>query len=142
MKKIVAVFSVFAVLSACKTSQKAQNLPKDISLKPERAATSEYTDGLRKEILHLASKKNCTDASKWRMMAMGAKPCGGPEMYVAYPIEDEETILPKIKRYDELREEYNRKSGLFSDCAVVEPPSGIICSDGKAVLVNGTPEVL
>ncbi len=157
MKFILSVLVSLFFLFSC-TSKKPmddENLPKDVALRPEREkpvkdpdviefsddeqfVTIEKLNKLKSEIEELISK-TCDDASKWRISPFGAKPCGGPASYIAYPIDLENEVIPKITKYNSLASEYNKQKGLMSDCALVPPPSGIKCVDGKAVLERSLP---
>ena len=130
---------------ASKNPATADNLPKDISEKPGRDS-AEIADGkdlvkyetlteLQSEIDSLINSETCEDANDWKFSPFGAKPCGGAASYVAYPIDLESEILPKIEQYNTLNDLYNKQQGLMSDCAVVTPPTGIRCENGTAVLV-------
>lgn len=148
------IFVLFLGFS-CKTKTVMdENLPKDISQKPERVPITK-TDSiitdipekeistkvsllelnrLDSEIKDVIQSKTCDDASKWRISPYGSKPCGGPSSYLAYPKELENQIIPKITEYNAMSSRYNQENGLLSDCALVPPPSGISCENGKAVL--------
>lgn len=143
MKNISLVLLISVVLISCKTKKNvAQNLPKDISEKPAYISSTEKEreemDALSKEIDSLINSETCSNSADWRISPMGSKPCGGPATYIAYPIKLENLIIPKIQEYTRRSSNFNRKRGLVSDCAIVPPPSGIRCENGKAVLIKGT----
>ncbi len=160
MKNIFIALGLCVLLTSCKTTPNIDpdTLPKDIALKPaiekdsivpvtslddstEMIALEENIRELRDEIIRLSESKKCDDASQWRISPLGAKPCGGPRKYLAYPKELEAELLPKITKYNNESADYNRKRGLTSDCEVVPIPSGVKCEDGKAVLLyNNTPQ--
>ncbi len=83
-----------------------------------------------------ASSIPCTDASQWRFTPYGAKACGGPQGYLAYPITiDTVDFLNRIEGY-RIREDYlNRKWNVFSTCDVPPAPVSVDCVNGIAVLV-------
>lgn len=155
MKIFLTALLSISLLFSCtnRSSAEAEHLPKDVSLKPElpkKAAdsaqagkkeqdtvvTSGNLTALRQEIENIISKVSCDDASKWRMSPFGAKPCGGPSSYIAYPKTLEAQLLPLIREYNQKNGLYNKQKGLMSDCAVVPAPASIVCEDGKAVLKN------
>lgn len=145
MKNILFVpFLIITVLScsAKKAEKEPETLPKDIALKPEnnfnQQIEREKLSGLIKEIDSLVATENCSDPSEWRSSPIGAKPCGGPSSYIAYPIKMEDEILAKIKTFTTMQADFNKKYQLMSDCAVVPPPAGITCEGGKAVLVKSS----
>lgn len=135
------------VLMDCTAPQKiADNLPKDISLMPIKKKTDEYSLEeearqlrlLDEQIRQLATKKYCTFAEEWRMTPYGSKPCGGPNEYLAYPIDVEEQIIPLIQDFTRREAHYNILAGLSSDCVLVPQPSDIVCKNGKAELIYPT----
>lgn len=135
----LAVFS----LSACnskKALENSEDLPKDIALKPENNLSQQQDkDRLTlviKKIDSLAQSQTCSDAADFTFTAIGAKPCGGPSSYIAYPKKLESEILPEIQKFTAMQSEFNKKYNLMSDCSMVPEPTGINCVEGKAVLVN------
>lgn len=150
-------FSILVLLAVSCGSRKinTDDLPQDIALKPARQKLTdsssvvkkeEYDPGnekkmqdLREEIDKLIASEICSDPSEWRISPLGAKPCGGPAKYIAYPKSKESEILSKIQKYTELQTAYNKAKNLVSDCKIVPPPSGIECKNGYAVLIQSGP---
>ncbi len=142
------------LIASCDSQKKVieENLPKDIALKPiaeqpdkdstiieqpeetSNLVSLQSLNLLKKEIDDLISEVSCDDPYQWRTSPFGAKPCGGPSEYIAYPKKMESQILPKITKYNSMSSLYNKQNGLISDCMLVPPPSGIKCENGKAVL--------
>ena len=147
MKNILIIAIAVLSLSSCKSKKAVdpETLPKDISQKPDnnisQQSDREKLSVLIKEIETQINTETCTDAADWRFSPIGSKPCGGPSSYIAYPIKMEDEILPKIKKFTEMQSVFNKKFNLVSDCMMVQPPSGIQCVDGKAVLVSGSSAV-
>ena len=116
------------------------NLPKDILERPADESSQKYDqaqlDQLRASIESEVEKEKCTNAGQWAFAPMGAKACGGPQLYIAYPKKMEATILSRIDDYTEKVKAFNQKYGVISDCMLVNPPTGIRCINGKAELVN------
>ena len=95
-----------------------------------------YLDSLYQEILLLSGSFDCINEANWTFTALGARACGGPEMYIAYSIKmDTVTFLNKVKLYTDSQRYYNDKWGIASICSVVTPPKGVICVDGKPIFV-------
>lgn len=143
MKNIFIIGIALLSLVSCKTKKSAENtdtLPKDISLKPENNMAQQedrqQLTSLMREIDALIALEPCTNAADWKFTAIGAKPCGGPSSYIAYPTKLEAQILPKIEHFTQMQSAFNKKYNLMSDCAMVMPPSEIRCENGKAVLVR------
>lgn len=144
MKNFLLIAVAILSLSACKSKKTVENpdtLPKDISLKPDNVMLQQEDQqkmsALIKEIDALIATETCSDAADWDFTAIGAKPCGGPSSYIAYPKKLAGEILPKIADLTAKQKEFNTKYKIMSDCMLVMPPSGIECVDGKAVLVRG-----
>ena len=135
----LAAFSLFA----CNAKKKVENtddLPKDIALKPENNLSQqqdkdELTVAIKK-IDSLAQSETCSNVADFAFTSIGAKPCGGPSSYIAYPKKVEAEILPQIQKFTTMQFAFNKKYNLMSDCALVPEPTGISCENGKAVLVN------
>ena len=149
MKHLIYIPLVVFTLFSCKAKKadkEPETLPKDIALKPDNNYSQqldrERLAVLVKEIDSLAGSEICTDASEWRSSPIGAKPCGGPSSYIAYPIKMEDEILAKIKEFTAQQDAFNKKYQLMSDCAMVPPPAGIRCENGKAVLVISDDEAV
>ena len=143
MKVYLYILIVLLSLASCKSKvQIDENLPKDIALKKvfnkNYASDSATLKNLQAEIVNSIAVISCDDARKWKIAAMGSKPCGGPANYIAYPVEIEEQILPKIKTYTIQESGFNEKYGIVSDCMMETEPTGIICIEGKAELQRST----
>ena len=143
MKNTFIIGIALLSLVSCKTKKSAENadnLPKDISLKPENNVAQQedqqHLTSLIREIEALIALEPCTDPAQMKFSAIGAKPCGGPSSYIAYPSKLEAQILPKIEHFTQMQSAFNKKYNLMSDCAMVMPPSEIRCENGKAVLVR------
>lgn len=144
MKNLLIIIISFLTVVSCSSTKKLsdpETLPKDISFKPENNVSQiEDRENLKQligEIDSLISTEVCTDPTEWTFTAIGAKPCGGPSSYLAYPKKLAEEILPKVTQFTAMQDAINKKYHLMSDCAVVLPPSEIICENGKAVLTGG-----
>ncbi|HET8816814.1 MAG TPA: hypothetical protein VFM61_05130 [Pseudidiomarina sp.] len=65
-----------------------------------------------------------TNLSQCRMLEVGARPCGGPEYYIAYSTEnvDPETIETMAEEYTELRRWLNEEQQMMGTCEVIPEP--------------------
>ena len=134
---------VLLTLLGCQTQKiNPDNLPKDIALKPNNnISQAEDTEVLRQKIKAIEQQIaaiSCTDSSMWTFSPIGAKACGGPSSYIAYPKIATKDILPKIEEFTALQDAYNKKYHIMSNCMMVMPPSDIICENGKAVLISSS----
>jgi hypothetical protein len=141
MKNFLLLIMVLLSFTACKTKVvNTDNLPKDISLKPENNLSQQedrqHLSSLIREIEMQIQSISCDGAADWAFSPIGAKHCGGPTSYIAYPKNMESQILPEIKKFTEMQSAFNKKYNLMSDCKLVTSPTGVKCIDGEAVLVN------
>lgn len=129
----------FASCSSKKGIIEEETLPKDIALKPDNNFTQEDDQRLMKSLIQeidsLIGAEPCTDIANWKFTAIGSKACGGPSSYIAYPVQLEDEILPKVTQFTSMQSTFNTKYGMMSDCAIVLPPTEITCENGKAVLI-------
>ncbi len=142
MKNFLLIASSILLLSGCtsKKSLDVDTLPKDIALKPDnlilQQEEKQAMSALIKEIDSRIQAETCDDAANWEFTAIGAKPCGGPSSYIAYPKKLTAEILPQVAELTAKQMAFNKKYGMMSDCDFVPEPTGIECRDGKAVLIR------
>jgi len=92
---------------------------------PPRAAPADASIELRAEILRVIGNAPCRSDSQCRVIALGSKPCGGPEGYATWSTAgtDARELEALAARFKEARQARNQRLGLVSDCSVVpEPP--------------------
>jgi hypothetical protein len=78
------------------------------------------------EIQRLVGNASCRDDTQCRALAMGSKPCGGPESYMAWSTavtSDARALDAAAQRYKEARQARNQRLGLVSDCSVIAEPT-------------------
>jgi len=139
--RISALLLGFTLFLSCGSAKEVDaHLPKDISERPKDESSQKYEqaqlDQLRASIESEVTKEKCTGAGEWAFAPMGAKACGGPQLYIAYPKKMETTILERINDYTEKVKAFNQKYGVISDCMMVNEPTGVKCINGKAELIN------
>ena len=84
------------------------------------------------EIETLANQFNCENNVDWKFVEIGAKPCGGPNGYIAYSNKiDENIFLNKVKIFTEKQKRYNENWKIFSDCKMIRTPVSVACVNGK-----------
>ena len=90
---------------------------------------------VRGEIVSLIGEPRCANLVHCRVLALGARPCGGPSEYLAYSslTANRETIEAKAYEYSFLEEEVNRSKGAVGSCEVLPPPRAT-CVDGRCTL--------
>ena len=88
------------------------------------------------EIKQTAESETCNNSNDWGYVALGSKPCGGPWEYIAYSKKiNVDDFLKKVKQYNHLQAEDNKKNNRFSDCMFVGEPKGVRCENGKPILI-------
>lgn len=82
------------------------------------------------EVETFAQNKACA-GDDCRVMAMGAKACGGPTRFIVYSLSktDEKTLAEKVKAYTDFQKELNTKYNRISDCAMILMPT-VDCVNG------------
>ncbi|SMO61907.1 hypothetical protein SAMN06265171_103294 [Chryseobacterium rhizoplanae] len=146
MKKIffyfpVIVLSTTLTMVSCNTSKNTNtNLPVDIADRPADEDSQKYEqaqlDRLKASIESEVSGEKCTDASEWAFAPMGAKSCGGPQQYIAYPKKIEAAFLQRVNDYTEKVKTFNEKYNIMSDCVAITPPTSLKCIHGKIRLIT------
>lgn len=143
MKNVLFIAVAILSLNACQSKKSlgdVDTLPKDIALKPDnlilQQEEKQAMSALITEIDAQITTVTCDDAAEWEFTAIGAKPCGGPSSYIAYPKKLAGEILPKVAELTAKQMAFNKKYGMMSDCEFVPEPTGIECREGKAVLIR------
>lgn len=74
--------------------------------------------------MRMIGEATCSDVNQCRVIAFGAKPCGGPWQYLVYSIAltDSTVLTAAVTRYNTLEAELNKSEGRMSDCSFVAPP--------------------
>ncbi|HAH37089.1 MAG TPA: hypothetical protein DEQ87_17915 [Algoriphagus sp.] len=124
MKRYFVILSVL-ILSSCQLFE-SEN----------RVYTLEELELLYAEIKQTAESETCNNSNDWGYVALGSKPCGGPWEYIAYSKKiNVDDFLKKVKQYNHLQAEDNKKNNRFSDCMFVGEPKGVRCENGKPILI-------
>jgi len=99
--------------------------------------TPEMLAEKKQEILNYINSFSCANATECLSIAFGAKPCGGPREYLAYPnTVDQTTLETLVSEYYEMDHQYNIEIGAVSDCMLVNPPNTINCVNGVCTIIN------
>ena len=77
----------------------------------------------------------CDRPQQCHSMAIGAKPCGGPDGYLAWSSKrtDEQTLRPLVARHALARKQENLRSDMLSTC-VFEVDPGVTCQAARCTL--------
>ena len=87
------------------------------------------------EIVSLIGAPRCANLVHCRVLALGARPCGGPSEYLVYSslTANREALEAKAYEYSFLEEEVNRSKTAVGSCEVLPPPRAT-CVDGRCTL--------
>ena len=92
--------------------------------------------GLRNEITSAIGEARCRNLVNCRIVGLGARPCGGPDEYVAYSIweTDREHIANLVFEYNLLKEDMMFESDAVGTCEVLPKPD-VDCVYDRCVIV-------
>ena len=95
------------------------------------------------QIRALIGNAACSDASQCRTLPIGARPCGGPEGYLAYSTSSspEAELLALAEQHRQERAKVHADSGILSNCRFYPDP-GAVCVAGTCQLAPaGNPAI-
>jgi hypothetical protein len=96
---------------------------------------AEAAERLRREIAQLIGEAPCSNLVNCRVIGLGARPCGGPEEYVAFSTwTKREEIQTKVLEYNFLREEMLSGEPRAGACVVLPEPKAA-CVNRRCVTV-------
>jgi hypothetical protein len=118
--RLLAALGVLAMASACVASPQVQAPPASASL----------MDKIRAEVGDAA----CGGPQDCHSIAIGAKPCGGPDSYLAWSSRrsDERRLRALVEQYAAARKDENRRADANSTC-VFETNPGVSCQEGRCI---------
>lgn len=70
-----------------------------------------------------------------QVIALGQKPCGGPERYMVYSeevVQDKKQLLQLVQTYNQLSAFINKQEQLVSDCQVIPEPA-VVLQNGQCI---------
>jgi hypothetical protein len=102
---------------------------------PARSELPAGSAGLLAAIKSEVGEARCDGPQQCRSVAIGAKPCGGPDGYLAWSTgqTDEARLTPLLARYAAARTEENRRANMSSTC-VMETNPGVSCQASRCTL--------
>ena len=126
MKHLVRILILFVLLPSfqCDDNENTRTTPELLVEK-------------KQEIVNYIQSFSCTNASGCHYIAFGAKPCGGPREYLAYPNTVNQSVLENmVNEYYEMDQQYNIETGAISDCMFVGPPNTVGCVNGVCTIID------
>lgn len=94
-------------------------------------------EALRAEIVKTIGDAPCVNVVHCRLLALGTRPCGGPDEYLAYSSHtaDRATLENKALDYQLLQEDIQRARSVAGICVVVPEPR-LACIDRRCRVVS------
>lgn len=129
----------FLILLACVTCV-ACAATSSAPVKPKAATTGDTLAKIRA----LIGDASCTDGSQCHTLALGARPCGGPQAYLPWSsaTTDGAALAVLGEQFRQERQAAIAASGEMSDCRFLPDP-GAVCRAGTCQLnpvsQNGQP---
>lgn len=82
------------------------------------------TKQLHQRMQRLTEDKSCRETAECKVLAVGSRPCGGPEQYLAYSAVNTDEKLLEITndRYTKLKQQQQQRLGLRSTCQMLPEP--------------------
>jgi len=83
------------------------------------------TRQLHQRMLRLTEDKTCREHAECKVLAVGSRPCGGPEQYLPYSgvHTDEKLLAITNDRYTRLKQQQQQRLGLRSTCQMLPEPA-------------------
>ena len=105
------------------------------AIDPAAASASAAADA-QSRVNSLIGDAACDTQSQCRTVGIGARPCGGPEGWLAWSTKstDERALQDAVRAQAQAAKDANQRSGLASDCRVRPEPTAVCrprASDGK-----------
>ena len=129
-----------AACVACAASASNQTTPKPVPTDPPKPLSIPASGDTLAQIRALIGTAACTDASQCRTIGIGARPCGGPQAYLAWSTAhtDGAALAALAEKFKLEREAANAASGELSTCQFFPDP-GASCKAGTCQLNPVTP---
>lgn len=137
MRTLIPLLLALAACTACSAAAtQAQQAPRSAQTPPP-AAAQESGDTLAR-IRALVGTPGCSSDAQCHTLALGARPCGGPESYLAWSSDKtpQAELQALGERYKEERRAANTAAGRVSTCQFMMDP-GAVCRAGTCELGGG-----
>lgn len=82
------------------------------------------TKQLHQRMQRLTEDKSCRETAECKVLAVGNRPCGGPEQYLPYSAvnTDEKLLAITNDRYTKLKQQQQQRLGMRSTCQMLPTP--------------------
>ena len=134
MKKVLTTTAFMLFLTGCSTVP-AHKEQLATQLDGPLAQLQLDTRQLQLRLEKLTENKQCQNDSQCKVLAVGKRPCGGPEQYLLYSTlhTDEKMLSYTAERYAQLKQQKNQQLGLVSTCQMLMPPV-FACIENKCAI--------
>jgi hypothetical protein len=122
---VIVSVSVSLVLAI--NSNETANIFTDNSVTSQQSYRADLNK-LKKEIDREIGKPRAKRVNQCRVIAFGAKACGGPKTYLVYSgLQTNENKLKRlVDQYNSLEDKINKETDAISDCMFIEEPKPTI----------------
>jgi len=122
-KVCMFVFGLSLMVSGCTSIPKQTNGLVN-QLDGPLAQLQVDTKQLHQRMQRLTEDKSCRETAECKVLAVGSRPCGGPEQYLAYSAinTDEKLLAITNDRYSKLKQQQQQRLGLRSTCQMLPEP--------------------
>ncbi len=126
---LIIIFVNVSLALAINVKEKAYNFTDNFITKQQSKQAD--LNKINKEIDREIGKPRAKRLNQCRVIAFGAKACGGPKTYLVYSnLQTNENKLKRlVNKYNFLEEKINKENNIMSDCIFVGEP--------KVTLVSG-----
>ncbi|MCZ4242507.1 hypothetical protein [Pedobacter punctiformis] len=101
-----------------------------------RDADEKELKTLLDEIQKMSAAETCTNSSEWKFVPIGSQACGGTIGFIPYSVKiNTDQFLQKVEVYTNKQKAFIAKYKVVSTCAIILPPKGVECIDGKPKLI-------
>lgn len=120
---ILFVFAGAALAITTNINEKVDNLSVNSHSISQQADKDKLTK-LKKTIDAQIGKPKAKRSAQCKVIAFGAKPCGGPKTFLVYStLKTNRSKLERlVNEYNSLEDKYNKENDLASDCMMVTEP--------------------
>ena len=82
------------------------------------------TKQLYQRMQRLTEDKSCREDNECKVLAVGSRPCGGPEQFIPYSAvnTDEKLLAITNDRHTKLKQQQQQRLGLRSSCQILLEP--------------------
>jgi hypothetical protein len=112
------------------------SLARAVESPPAAASAAPTAASLMAPITSLVGKAECDNQTQCKVAGIGAKPCGGPDGYIAYSNKstDVAALRTAVEAQSKAQAMENQKRGLASNCMFAPEPTAVCrprVGDGK-----------